>query len=152
MAARIILFLVINFVGLALGGLFTGTGTQSNWYANLNVAPWTPPGWVFGVAWTSIMVCFAVYMAYAYQNSSNKGLLIGLFALQWILNFAWSPAFFKYQAVLIALIIIVSLTVLVGGFLFYGVLELKDKALLVLPYFVWLIIATSLNAYIYIKN
>ncbi|NOQ76018.1 MAG: tryptophan-rich sensory protein [Crocinitomix sp.] len=136
MALRIILFLVINFVGLGLGGFFTGTGIRSNWYANLNVAPWTPPGWVFGAAWTTIMICFAIYMAYAYQNSSNKGLLIGLFALQWLLNFAWNPVFFKYQAVLIALIIITALTVLVGYFLFIGFAQMKSKGLLVLPYFI----------------
>ncbi|MFT5818829.1 MAG: benzodiazapine receptor [Crocinitomix sp.] len=152
MALRIILFLVINFIGLGLGGFFTGTGTRSNWYANLNVAPWTPPGWVFGAAWTTIMICFAIYMAYAYQNSSNKSLLIGLFVLQWLLNFAWNPVFFKYQAVFIAFIIIAALTALVGYFLFSGFVQMKSKGLLVLPYFIWLIIATSLNAYIYLKN
>ena len=155
MALRIILFLVINFVGLALGGLFTGAGTQSNWFTNLNAAPWTPPGWVFGAVWTTIMIFFAIYMAYAYATSTNKSLLIGLFVLQWILNFAWNPAFFKYQAVLIALIIIVALTLLVGCFFFtsaFGGEQLKWKSLLVLPYFIWLIIATSLNAYIYVNN
>jgi benzodiazapine receptor len=119
---------------------------------NLNVAPWTPPGWVFGAAWTSIMICFAIYMAYAYQSSQNKGLLLGLFTLQWLLNFAWNPVFFKYQAILAGLIIITALTVLVGYFLFSGFAQIKMKSLLVLPYFIWLIIATSLNTFIYLKN
>ncbi len=152
MAARIILFLVINFVGLALGGLFTGVGTQSSWYTNLNIAPWTPPGWVFGAAWTSIMICFALYMAYSYEASTNKKTLLTLFILQWLLNFSWNPIFFKYQAVLIGLIVIISLTILVGYFLFSGVNSIRSKTLFVLPYFIWLCIATSLNAYIYLKN
>lgn len=152
MVWRFLLFLVINFAGLALGGLFTGSGTQSNWYANLNAAPWTPPGWVFGAAWTTIMICFALYMAYLFEAVDHKKMILGLFALQWLLNFAWNPVFFKFQAVLWALIIIISLTILVGYFLFSGLGTIRYKALLVLPYFIWLLIATSLNAYIYLKN
>jgi len=152
MGLRILLFLVINFAGLGLGGFFTRSGTQSNWFADLNSAPWNPPGWVFGAAWTTVMICFAIYMAYAYQSSTNKNMLIGLFILQWVLNFAWNPVFFKFHAVLFALIIIIALTVLIAYLLFSGIAELKGKSLLILPYFLWILIATSLNAYIYIKN
>ena len=49
------LFGVLNFVGLAIGGLATGPGVSSDWYAGLDKAPWTPPGWVFGAAWTAVM-------------------------------------------------------------------------------------------------
>ncbi|MEM6378823.1 MAG: TspO/MBR family protein, partial [Bacteroidota bacterium] len=57
MLARVIIFLILNFVALGIGGFFTGPGTSSEWYNNLNQAPWTPPGWVFGAAWTTIMIC-----------------------------------------------------------------------------------------------
>jgi len=152
MAVRIILFLVVNFIGLGLGGLFTEAGTNSDWINRMNQAPWTPPGWVFGAAWTSIMICFAIYMAYAYSASQRKSTLLVLFGLQWVLNFAWNPVFFKFHAVLFALMIIVALTVLVGYFLFNGWKVMQLKTLLIAPYFIWLLIATSLNAYIYLKN
>ena len=42
MILRILLFLIINFGGLFIGGLFTGEGVPSDWYQNLNKAPWTP--------------------------------------------------------------------------------------------------------------
>lgn len=152
MALRVVLFLIINFSGLALGALYTGVGTRSEWYTNLDIAPWTPPGWVFGVAWTSIMICFAFYMAFMYEASNNRKLLIGLFALQWVLNFAWNPVFFKFHAIIFGLIIIISLTILVAHFLFSGFELIRFKSLLVLPYFLWLCIATSLNAYISLTN
>lgn len=152
MIIRFVLFLLLNFTGLALGGLATRAGTTSDWYNQLNKAPWTPPGWVFGVAWIIIMICFALYMAYAYEASQHKTTLLVLFATQWVLNFAWNPVFFKFHAVLFALILIISLSVLVGYFLINGWSQLKLKTLLLLPYFLWLIIATSLNAYIYLKN
>jgi translocator protein len=152
MLYRIIIFLVINFAALGLGGLFTSSGVTSDWYANLSKAPWTPPGWVFGAAWTTIMVCFAFYMAYAWNNISNRNLLIGLFSVQWVLNILWNPVFFKFHAVLLGLIVITSLTILVGYFVFAYWSQMKSKSLLVLPYFLWLLIATSLNAYILFKN
>ncbi len=152
MIGRVILFLVINFAGIGLGASFMGNGAKSNWYESLNKAPWTPPGWVFGAVWTLVMVCFAVYMAYRYADSSTKALLISLFTVQWLLNFAWNPIFFKFHAVVFGLIVISALTILVGYLLFSGFQQLKLKSLLILPYFAWLLIATSLNAYILIKN
>lgn len=152
MVYRIIIFLVLNFGALGIGGFFTGKGVPSEWYSNLNKAPWSPPGWVFGFAWTTIMICFSVYMAYAWAKVSDLKLLMILFALQWVLNIAWNPAFFYFHQVSVALIIISLLTVLVGYFLVAYWSDLKIYSLLIMPYFVWLLIATSLNAYVLIKN
>ena len=61
---KIVFFLFINFGSLGLGSWLMNNGPRSDWYNNLNQAPWTPAGWVFGVAWSFIMICFSVYMAY----------------------------------------------------------------------------------------
>ena len=74
--------------------------------------------WVFGASWTTIMICFSIFMAYAWEAVADKKKLAGLFALQWILNVTWNPIFFIYHYVLFGLIVISSLTVLVGYFLF----------------------------------
>ena len=152
MALRIIIFLLINFAALGLGSLFTSTGVTSDWYLGLNKAPWTPPGWVFGAAWTTIMVCFALYMAYLWPNIQDKKLLIGLFSLQWVLNILWNPVFFHFQNVVFGMVVISSLTILVGFILYHYYPALKLLSLLILPYFIWLLIATSLNAYILWNN
>ncbi len=152
MPTKLIIFLILNFAALGLGGLFTSGAITADWYQTLNKAPWTPPGWVFGAAWTSIMVCFAIYMAYAWQNATNKNILMLLFALQWVLNVSWNPLFFKYHQVLFGLVVIVALTLLVGYLFFTYFHQLKIKSLLLLPYVVWMMIATSLNAYIFLKN
>ena len=137
---------------MAIGGIFTGEGVPSDWYANLNKAPWTPPGWVFGFAWTTIMICFSVYLAYLWPKTDNKPLIIGLYLAQWILNVSWNPIFFYLHQVANALIVICLLTLLVGFFLFYFWPLLKVKSLLILPYLIWLLIATSLNGYVFIRN
>ncbi|MDH5475336.1 MAG: tryptophan-rich sensory protein [Cyclobacteriaceae bacterium] len=152
MIIRLILFLALNFGALAIGGLFTSKGVPSDWYIELNKAPWTPPGWVFGTAWTIIMICFAIYSTYLWPVSENKNLFIGLYVFQLILNIGWNPTFFYYHNVLGALLMISGLTALIGFMLFFYLPELKFKSLLIVPYLIWLIIATSLNAFIWLEN
>ena len=152
MFLRLVIFLLINFAALGLGGLFTSGGVGSEWYAALDKAPWTPPGWVFGAAWTSVMICFSFYMAHLWPTAANKKLLLGLFILQWILNVGWNPVFFHFHNVGFGLAVISALTLLVGFFLVFYFPPLKLKSLLLLPYFIWVLIATSLNAYVLIQN
>jgi len=151
MIKRTVLFLLLNFAALAIGGLFTGNGVSSGWYQNLNKAPWTPPGWVFGAAWTLIMILFAIYMAFLIKPENKKRIIL-LFSIQWILNVAWNPIFFYSQAVTLGLICILSLTILIAYLFFHFRKDLNIKSLLLAPYLVWLIIATSLNAYIFYFN
>lgn len=152
MITRTILFLLLNFGALGIGGLFTGNGVASDWYFELNKAPWTPPGWVFGFAWTTIMICFSIYMAALWPGVENKKLIIGLYVFQWILNVSWNPLFFYLHHITVALVVITLLTLLVGYLLYHFWPVLKVKSVLLLPYFLWLLIATSLNGYIYFKN
>ena len=79
-------------------------------------------------------------------------MLIGLYALQLILNIAWNPTFFEYKDPLTALFFFFALTLLIGYFLVRYWPKLQWKSALLLPYFIWLLIATSLNAYIWLNN
>ncbi|WP_338733489.1 TspO/MBR family protein [Mangrovimonas cancribranchiae] len=151
-AKLIILLLVINFGCLALGSWLMDNGPQSQWYLNLNKAPWTPPGWVFGVAWSTIMICFSVYLAYLFKEFQSKFLNI-LFGVQIILNVSWNYIFFNQHLVFLGLIVISLLTLVIGYFFIkYQLDYMKRIRYLLLPYLIWLLLATSLNAYIFIYN
>jgi len=152
LAISIVLFLILNFGALAIGGLFTGAGVTSDWYYSLEKAPWSPPGWVFGLAWTTIMICYSFYMAILYKRTSNRKKVFALYFIQLLLNIAWNPLFFFFQNALIALVVILSLTVIIAYFLFRDQDLMRWSKLLILPYFVWLCIATSLNLYIVLYN
>lgn len=147
----LVLFLVINFSALGIGSWLMNNGSTSDWYLTLNKAPWTPPGWVFGVAWTIIMICFSIYLSYL-VNIKEANTFWMLLIIQFILNVAWNFIFFNQHAIGFGLIVIISLTVLVGYYLFSFLFEMRYKSLLIAPYFIWLLIATSLNAYSYLKN
>ncbi len=148
---RLVLFLILNFGALAIGSALMAEGPMGEWYTNLNKAPWTPPGWVFGAAWTTIMICFSFYMAYwtALKNDTTTYILYGL---QLILNIGWNPAFFMFHQMGFALVVIISLTLLIAYFLFSNNRLLKTKSLLIVPYLLWLVIATTLNAYALMNN
>ena len=152
LAVKIFIFLLLNFTALAIGGFFTSDGVASEWYYNLNKAPWTPPGWVFGLAWTSIMVCYSFYMAILYRGDVRRNKVIALYTAQLVLNIAWNPLFFYFQNALIALFSILFLTSIIAYFLFSNIKTIRWTSLLILPYFIWLCIATSLNLYIVIYN
>ncbi len=149
---RLALFLVLNFAALGIGGFLMGESPgTSEWYNSMNQAPWTPPGIFFGIAWTVIMLCFSFYMAKLVEYP-NKQLVYGLFAVQWILNVGWNYVFFNQHLVLFGLIWIATLAVLIAYFFVRFRQYLGNFAWLIVPYVLWLIIATSLNAYIWIYN
>ena len=147
----LILFLFINFGGLALGSWLMNNGPNTDWYLNLTKAPWTPPGWVFGAAWTSIMICFSIYLIFLFTKNYNQKKLF-LFSIQFILNVSWNYLFFNKHEVFIAFISIVLLTALIFFLFFHYYKALKKVSYLLLPYMIWLCIATSLNLYILIHN
>ncbi|MBJ7880005.1 TspO/MBR family protein [Gelidibacter salicanalis] len=146
-----LLFFIINFSALALGVLLMGDAPTSAWYTSMNQAPWTPPNWVFGAAWMTIMLCFSFYMALLYlKQPTNK--VITLFFIQFILNVSWNFVFFNQHLVAVGLLIIIALTFIITVFLVTYFRVMKIKNLLILPYVVWIFIATSLNLYILINN
>lgn len=148
----VLLFLLINFGGLAIGSWLMDSGPSSAWYMNLNQAPWTPPGWVFGVAWTTIMICFSIYLGFLFKIMKRHQVL-WLFILQVILNVSWNYIFFNQHWLLFGLVTIALLTILIFYFFFsFTKGELSKYRYLLLPYMIWLLIATSLNAYIVLNN
>ena len=146
-----VVFLFLNFSALAFGSWLMDNGPMKSWYIDLNQAPWTPPGWVFGVAWTTIMICFSVYLAQLFKKSITINLIL-LYSIQLVLNIIWNYIFFNLHAIGYGLACIVALTVIVFIFLISYRKLLQYKSLLIVPYFLWLLIATSLNAYIYFYN
>lgn len=151
MKKRFALFFILNFTALGLGGILMGSGPASEWYKNLNQAPWTPPGWAFGAAWTTIMIAFSIYMAVALKQE-RKNKTWGLYFIQWILNVGWNPVFFKYHYTLAALFMIIFLTMLIASITIKFFSDLNWISIFILPYLIWLIIACSLNAYIVFHN
>ena len=142
----LVLFGVLNFMALAIGGLFTGPGVQSDWYAGLDQAPWIPPGATFGIAWTVVMISLSVFMS---QNQPRHPRRFYLwYGIQWVLNVAWNPLFFSAQWTDLALLDLVLLLVAVLMMWRFC----RRGGWLLIPYVLWLIVATSLNTWVVLFN
>lgn len=143
-------FLFLNFTGLAIGALWTDPGVISDWYSTIDKAPWTPPGLVFGLSWTTIMICFSVYMTNLFTNKNGR--YNWLILLSWTLNILWNPLFFHFHYTWLSSIVIVGLTFVLGLLTHVSRVDGVRSWWLLLPYFIWLIIASSLNLYVAIMN
>ena len=143
----LLVFLLICFAVFSFGGLFR----PGDWYLSLNQAPWSPPNIAFPIVWSFLYVFIAIagWQIYHQGNSTLRALWI----TQLILNGLWSWVFFGQHWVVVALINIVLLDVLVINLILKARRAgLKMASLLLGPYIVWLLLATSLNTYIVIAN
>ena len=129
-----------------------GDAVSGEWYSNLNKAPWTPPGWVFGAAWTLIMICFSIYLSYLFSIRNSK-FVIAVYTSSVLLNVSWNYFFFNQQLTTLGLVNIVLLTLLIiYFFITFGDDKLSRLKYLLLPYIIWLCIATTLNGYVVFNN
>jgi tryptophan-rich sensory protein len=106
---------------------------------------------VFGVAWSSIMLLFSVFMTHLIRVDKSKKVLV-LFSVQFVLNVFWNYLFFNQHIIILGLLNIIFLTFLMLYFLIAYKYVLKNKRFYVLPYCIWLVLATSLNLYIALYN
>ena len=138
---------IMIFIG-GLGGIVTASSIDS-WYSTLNKPPGTPPNWLFGPVWTTLYLLIGIAFAliwHQHQAQLGKTRLTLFFALQLILNLAWTPVFFGARQITAALVVIILLWISI----LFTIRELakfsKTAALLLVPYLLWVSYASYLNA------
>jgi translocator protein len=137
---------VILFLGF-LSGSVSGSGEENRWFAELVKPAAQPPGWLFGVAWTILYLCIGLAFAMILhaRGARSRGLAIGLFLVQLVLNLAWSPIFFgRHQVTTALFLIVLILVVAIATTLIFSRIR-KAAAWLMVPYLAWLSFATILN-------
>ena len=122
------------------------------WYKYLKKSPYTPPDYVFGVVWTFLYTLMAISLLLVLQTTSFFSKPVLLFMTQLVFNLAWSPLFFKYKLIRLALVDLLLLVVVLIFTIraFYNIKPVA--AYLLLPYIAWLGVAAYLNTYIVFNN
>jgi tryptophan-rich sensory protein len=130
-----------------LSGRLSGSGYGNAWFDALAKPAFMPPGWVFGVAWTFIYILIGLSLAMVFHAHGAKWRerALMLFALQLLLNFAWSPLFFAFHKVEAALSLIAAMIVVLVATIFVTWRFRPLAALLLYPYLAWLMFALALN-------
>ncbi|MEU8379489.1 TspO/MBR family protein [Streptosporangium sp. NPDC048865] len=120
-------------------------------YLSLERPPWAPPQWLFGPAWTVLYVMIALSGWLAWSAGGLTPAL-GVYAVQLVLNAAWTPLFFgagRY-GLAFAEIVVLWLTILLTIVLFRRIS--RPAAWLLVPYLLWVTYAAALNFAIWQLN
>jgi tryptophan-rich sensory protein len=126
-----------------LSGLVTRTSVK-NWYSKLKKPELVPPNAAFPIAWTTLY-CTMGYASYRVWRAQGSSFALKLYGAQLALNLLWSPLFFYFKRVRLAMYDISALWVLVGatGWEFYK--QDKTAGWLMVPYLAWVSFAGYLN-------
>lgn len=143
-------FVIFLLAAAAAGatGMFFQPGA---WYAGLQKPGFTPPGWVFPVAWTTLYILMA-WSAARLAALPGAGLVLGLWALQIALNTLWTPVFFGAHRLGAAMVILAALWLVVAVLAALAWRMDRLAGALLLPYLAWLTLAGTLNFSIWQNN
>lgn len=143
--ALVVSFL-ISFAAAGLGSLLT-TPNLPDWYAGLNKPAWNPPNAVFGPVWTLLfaLMALAAWLVWRERHTHSVRVPLGWYALQLVLNVAWSGLFFALRRPDLAFLEILFLWAAILATLVAFLRVRKLAAALLVPYLLWVSFAAALN-------
>lgn len=146
------LTLFLIFLMACAGAATTGAMFQpGKWYEALAKPSWTPPNWLFPVAWTTLYLCISAAGARA-APLDTTGYAMAAFAVQITFNTLWTPIFFGLHRMGAGLAVIGILWIAVATTLWLF-LQLDWLAgILFVPYLVWVSVAFALNLSVWRLN
>jgi tryptophan-rich sensory protein len=137
--------LFLTFLAACGGAAATGAMFQPGaWYDALQKPSWTPPNWLFPVAWTTLYLLMSL-SAMRVAQLPDAGQALAFWAMQIAFNTLWTPVFFGLRRMRAALVVMVFLWVSVAAttVTFWQVDWLAG--LMFLPYLGWVSVAGALN-------
>lgn len=144
-----VLFAVAGF-----SRVVTGRAIESGWYGELAKPAFTPPDAVFGAVWAVLffMMAVAVWLVWRRPHGPGRRLALSLFAVQLVLNAGWSVIFFGLRAPTMAFLEILVLLPAIG-MAGAAMARVDSRAgWLMVPYGLWVMFASVLNAWIALAN
>lgn len=144
----------VNALG-AGAGILAGSGGESEWYASLEKPSFQPPAWVFGPVWTALYTMMGISLSILWRARKRTPAAtpaLQLFAMQYLMNLAWSFLFFRWQRPRSAFVEILVLSFVVVLTIIAAWRVSRTAALLLVPYLLWTGFAAVLNGCIWRLN
>ena len=141
------IFLLACGAAGATGAVFQ----PGSWYETLNKPSWTPPNWMFPVAWTTIYVLISFAGARVAVLDSNA-YAMAFWASQAAFSTLWTPIFFGLRRMKGALLVMVPLWLSVAACVWFNFQLDLWAGLAFLPYLAWVTVAAALNATVWRLN
>lgn len=139
---------------LAACGAAAATGAMfqpGEWYRGLAKPRWTPPDWLFPVAWTVLYLAMSAAAARV-AMLPDTGLALALWSVQIALNTLWTPVFFGLRRIGAGLVIIFLLWLAVAATMVAFWQHDAIAGALFAPYLAWVTVAGMLNRSVWHRN
>ncbi|MDH0748802.1 tryptophan-rich sensory protein [Pseudomonas sp. GD03842] len=134
------IFLIACCAAASTGILFK----PGSWYAALQKPGFTPPNWVFPIAWTTIYLLIA-WAGYRLTLLPGSEVALALWAAQIALNTLWTPVFFGANRIVAGMVILTALWLVVAAMTLLALQLDVITGLILFPYLGWLSVAAALN-------
>lgn len=138
--------IVIVYAIAYIGGIFTSSNTDSEWYSEIRPEI-TPPNWVFPIVWNILFFTIAIslYLSWKKSNKKQKNTLAWVFGINLVLNALWSVFYFGLKNPSLAFIELLFLLVSIASMIYFTNKINKLSSYLLVPYFLWVSFAGVLN-------
>jgi benzodiazapine receptor len=151
---KLIVSVLIVLVAGSVGTLAT-LSQITTWYVALAKPAWTPPNDWFGPIWSTLYILMGIALFLVWRQGLDRRdvrFAVLIFAVQLILNVLWSVVFFGMHSLLggFILIMLLWIAILANIIAFYVIS--KPAGLLLVPYIIWVSIASYLNYSVYLLN
>ena len=146
----LITFEVASFAAAATGVIFK----PGDWYKQLDKPRWRPPDWLFAPVWTVLYVAIGLsgWLVWLEAGIAGAALPLSIYAVQLLLNAAWTPIFFGLHRPGLAMVeIMVLWAAILATIIMFRPLS-AAAALLLVPYLAWVSFAAALNLSIWRRN
>jgi benzodiazapine receptor len=146
--------LTLFFTYLAACGAAAATGAlfqPGDWYRDLQKPRWTPPDWLFPVAWTVLYLSISIAAARV-AALPGTGQALAFWSVQIALNTLWTPVFFGLRRMGAGLVVLGLLWLAVAATMVAFFQHDLIAGLLFVPYLIWVSVAGALNRSVWVLN
>ena len=134
-----------------VGSVFTISAIP-DWYAALQKPWFTPPNWLFAPVWLILYFLMGATLYLLWGKRPQSDAALTAFGVQLLFNVAWSAVFFGAHAIFYGFVVIAALWAGIVVTLVLSYPVSRSAAALVVPYILWVTIASMLNYYIWVLN
>jgi len=151
---KLVVSILASLAAGGIGSLFTFRAIPT-WYAGLKKPRYTPPNRAFGPVWTTLYILMGVSVFLVWQKGLDTNGALVAFVLFWIqlaVNAIWSVIFFGMKSKGGGVIAIIVLWVLILATMVASFRVSGWAGVLLVPYIVWVSIASYLNIGVWLLN
>jgi len=125
------------------------------WLDSLQKPSFAPPNWVITPIWITLFTLMGVSLYLVWNKGlETKGVKSSLvvFGIQLIINTSWNYFFFGLQSLFYGLVVILVMWIAIAITILAFFSVSKKAGTLLLPYLLWVSIATVVNYYLWMLN